>query len=70
MIRRTSTGTLVEERTLRYADLELNTGEHRVYRNGRLIDLTRIEFSLLETLLSHPHRTAARRPWRCRPWCR
>ena len=60
LIRRTSTGTLLEERILRYADLELNTGEHRVYRNGRLIDLTRIEFSLLETLMSHPHRVISR----------
>jgi two-component system response regulator MprA len=58
LIRRSATP--YEDRILRYADLELNTGEHRVYRDGRLIDLTRIEFSLLETLMSHPHRVLSR----------
>jgi two-component system response regulator MprA len=55
LIRRSPTATDGEHRILRYSDLELNTGEHRVYRNGRRIDLTRIEFSLLETLMSQPH---------------
>jgi two-component system response regulator MprA len=59
LIRRTPAATL-EDRIMRYADLELNTGEHRVYRGGRLIDLTRIEFSLLETFMSHPHRVLSR----------
>jgi two-component system response regulator MprA len=59
LIRRTS-GTMLEERILRYSDLELNTGEHRFYRDGRLVDLTRIEFSLLETFMSHPHRVLSR----------
>ena len=59
LIRRSPTATS-DVRILRYADLELNTGEHRVYRGGRRIDLTRIEFSLLETLMSQPHRVLAR----------
>jgi two-component system response regulator MprA len=59
LIRRTSTA-IAEDRVLRYGDLELNTGEHRVYRDGRLIDLTRIEFALLETLMSRPHRVLSR----------
>jgi two-component system response regulator MprA len=59
LIRRTPTAT-ADDRILHYTDLELNTGEHRVYRAGRLIDLTRIEFSLLETFMSHPHRVLSR----------
>jgi two-component system response regulator MprA len=47
-------------RLLRYADLELNESEHRVYRGGGLIELTRIEFLLLELFMSHPHRVLSR----------
>jgi two-component system response regulator MprA len=60
LIRRSATPTTGEVRILRYADLELNTGEHRVYRSGHRLDLTRIEFSLLETLMSHPHLVLSR----------
>jgi two-component system response regulator MprA len=60
LIRRSSPEPTGEVRILRYADLELNTGEHRVYRDGRRIDLTRIEFSLLETLMSRPHLVLSR----------
>ena len=39
---------------LRYSDLELDPAERRVVRAGHEIELTRIEFSLLELFLSHP----------------
>jgi two-component system, OmpR family, response regulator MprA len=39
---------------LHYADLELDRAERRAQRAGRQLDLTRIEFSLLELLMSHP----------------
>jgi two-component system response regulator MprA len=58
LIRRTATQS--PDRVLRYADLELRTSEHRVYRAGHLIELTRIEFSLLELFMSNPHRVLSR----------
>jgi two-component system, OmpR family, response regulator MprA len=45
---------------LRYADLELNPGENRVERAGFPIDLTRLEFALLELFLSRPRRVLSR----------
>jgi two-component system response regulator MprA len=45
---------------LRYGDLELDLGEHRVHRAGRQIELTKIEFSLLEFLLANPRRVVDR----------
>jgi two-component system response regulator MprA len=59
LIRRRSAAA-VQDRVLRYADLELNAAEHRVLRDGRLIELTRTEFSLLETFMSQPHRVLSR----------
>jgi two-component system response regulator MprA len=49
-----------EEDVLRYADLELDRVERRAYRGGRRLELTRIEFALLELLMSHPRRVLAR----------
>ncbi len=43
-----------------YADLELDRAERRAYRRGRPFDLTRIEFSLLDLLMSNPHRVIPR----------
>ena len=37
--------------SLRFADLELNTGTREVFRSGDPIELTRTEFSLLELFL-------------------
>lgn len=45
---------------LRYADLELDRAERRAYRAGRELQLTRIEFALLELLISHPRKVLAR----------
>jgi two-component system response regulator MprA len=45
---------------LSYGDLELDPGEHRVHRAGRQIELTKIEFSLLELLLANPRRVLDR----------
>jgi two-component system response regulator MprA len=49
-----------EENALRYGDLELDRAERRAYRGGRRLELTRIEFALLELLMSHPRRVLAR----------
>jgi two-component system response regulator MprA len=55
LLRRTS-----GEDLLRYADLELDRSERRAKRGGRRLDLTRIEFSLLELLISHPRKVLSR----------
>jgi two-component system response regulator MprA len=43
-----------------FDDLELDPDGHRVRRGGDLIELTRIEFSLLELFLRHPERVLSR----------
>ncbi len=45
-----------EDDVLRYHDLELDRFERRGRRGGRQFELTRIEFSLLELLMTNPHR--------------
>jgi two-component system response regulator MprA len=52
------TGSEVE--LLRYSDLELDPAERRVTRAGTEIELTRIEFSLLQLFLSHPRKVLSR----------
>jgi two-component system response regulator MprA len=56
LLRRTS----VAEDVLRYADLELDRGERCARRAGGRLELTRIEFSLLELLMSHPRNVLSR----------
>ena len=48
------------ERILRYADLELDRDERTVRRGARDIELTRIEFALLEAFLTTPRKVLAR----------
>jgi two-component system response regulator MprA len=57
LLRRTSP----DEDVLRYADLELDRQGRRASRAGRRLDLTKIEFSLLELLMSHPRKVLSRR---------
>jgi two-component system, OmpR family, response regulator MprA len=45
---------------LRYAELDLDRAERRAYRGDRELKLTRIEFALLELLMSHPRTVLAR----------
>ncbi|HTD07973.1 MAG TPA: response regulator transcription factor [Solirubrobacteraceae bacterium] len=54
------TGWEGEESTLRFADLELDPLAHEARRNGRLLELTRTEFLLLELLLLHPRQVLTR----------
>ena len=49
-----------DEGPLRYADLELDADALTVQRGGRRVDLTRIEFSLLQLFLSHPREVLSR----------
>ena len=45
---------------LRFADLELDPGTREVKRDGRSIELTRTEFSLLELFLRNPRQVLTR----------
>ena len=49
-----------DEDVLRYADLELDRAERRARRGGRELELTRIEFALLDLLMSHPRKVLSR----------
>jgi two-component system, OmpR family, response regulator MprA len=46
--------------TLAFADLMLDLGTREVRRNGRLIELTRTEFALLELFLRNPRQVLTR----------
>jgi two-component system, OmpR family, response regulator MprA len=45
---------------LRFADLRLDTGEHRAHRGERRLELTRTEYLLLELFLRHPRHVLTR----------
>lgn len=49
-----------DRQTLRFDDLELDPVGHEVHRGGRLIELTRTEFLLLELFLLHPRQVLTR----------
>ncbi|NYI99319.1 two-component system response regulator MprA [Nocardioides thalensis] len=49
-----------EEETLAFADLTMNVTTREVTRNGRPIELTRTEFTLLEMFLRRPRRVLDR----------
>jgi two-component system response regulator MprA len=46
--------------TLRFDDLELDPLAHEARRGGRLLELTRTEFLLLELLMAHPRQVLTR----------
>jgi two-component system, OmpR family, response regulator MprA len=54
------TGWQGDEQTLRFEDLELDPAAHEARRGGRLLELTRTEFLLLELLLRHPRQVLTR----------
>jgi two-component system, OmpR family, response regulator MprA len=49
-----------EADVLQYADVELDRGERRAFRAGVELQLTRIEFALLEILLLQPRKVLSR----------
>jgi two-component system response regulator MprA len=49
-----------QEEVRRFADLELDAGAHVARRAGRMVELTRTEFLLLELLMMHPRRVLSR----------
>jgi two-component system, OmpR family, response regulator MprA len=54
------TGWEGDEQLLRFEDLELDPLAHEVRRDGRLVELTRTEFLLLELLMRHPRQVLTR----------
>ncbi len=58
LLRRTTDGG--DGEVLRYADLELDPVAHEVRRGGRLIELSKTEFLLLELFLRHPRQVLTR----------
>jgi two-component system response regulator MprA len=61
-------GWVAEHRRLRFEDLELDPTAHEVRRGGRLIELTRTEFLLLELFLHHPRQVLTREQIFDRVW--
>jgi two-component system response regulator MprA len=62
------TGWEGDERLLRFADLEVDPGAHEARRDGRLLELTRTEFLLLELLMRHPRQVLTRETIFDRVW--
>jgi two-component system response regulator CpxR len=61
ILRRTATaGTPNELRLLRVDDLELDSAARTVLQNGRSVELTGVEFALLEVLMHSPGKVIAR----------
>jgi two-component system response regulator MprA len=54
------TGWEGDQAVLRFEDLELDPSAHEARRAGRLLELTRTEFLLLELLMSHPRQVLTR----------
>ena len=53
---------------LRFADLMLDPGEHRVSRGARTVTLTHLEFTLLQEFLRHPRQVLAKEQLLERVW--
>jgi len=68
LLRRADAGAVGTSSTLSYGDLSLDTGTREVRRAGRMIELTRMEFALLEVLLSHPRQVLTREQLTERVW--
>ena len=59
LLRRTQ-GDLLQEETLRFGELELDTRRKQVTVGGDPVHLTRSEFTLLETMAKHPGQPLSR----------
>lgn len=53
---------------LRFADLSLDTGAHRVYRGPREVCLTSLEFKLLHEFMLHPQQVLSKETLLDRVW--
>jgi len=60
LLRRTTPATSPAEGVLRFADLSLDTRTREVRRGDRAIDLTKMEWSLLELFMRNPRQVLSR----------
>ncbi|WP_122819043.1 response regulator transcription factor [Nocardioides pantholopis] len=60
LLRRVVPSEETPDETLTFADLSMDVATREVRRNGRLIELTRTEFTLLEMFLRRPRRVLER----------
>lgn len=61
LLRRTRAEPVEAGRRLRYGPIEIDREAHRVYANGDEVDLTRIEYRLLEVFVERRGRVQSRR---------
>lgn len=60
LLRRGSLNSTTGDGALTYADLRMDPATREVTRGGRILDLTRTEYLLLELLLAHPRQVLTR----------
>ena len=68
LLRRTTSPSLEGERTLEFADVEINAATREVRKGGEPLRLTLKEFDLLWFLASHPRRVFTRQELMDRVW--
>jgi DNA-binding response OmpR family regulator len=61
-------GTALQSDTLKFRDLELEPGSHRVTRQGKDLQLLPKEFALLEFLMRHPNQVFSAEALLSRVW--
>ena len=61
-------GKSIEKSVLRALDLSLNPETHEAYKAGALLDLSAIDFALLELFMRHPRRVFTRETLLNRIW--
>ena len=59
---------LEHPQVLRFADLSLDTGGHKVYRGQREVSLTSLEFRVLQEFLIHPQQVLSKEVLLDRVW--
>jgi DNA-binding response OmpR family regulator len=60
VLRRVAGGRSFESQIITYGNVSLDSGQMEVYCNGEYVPLTRTEFKILESLISHPGRVFTR----------
>jgi DNA-binding response OmpR family regulator len=60
ILRRNTSPAVAEQEVLRVQDLELDPAARRVIQNGKRLDLTDVEFGLLEALMRSPRKVVNR----------
>jgi two-component system alkaline phosphatase synthesis response regulator PhoP len=67
-LRRVSSGSPAESSVLAFKRLRIDVGARQVWKDGRPVDLTTLEFNLLQALAEHPGRVLSREQLLERVW--